>query len=140
MAHPDLDELLNNLLPFAQEMLAKHGEFFPFGATVASDGEVRLNAAEPDDDSDSLKMIDQLERGFGCEAAQGAIRAAAICLDVRVALPKDGRKTDAVCVRAEHENGECPEVYLPYQKSSTGHLTYGELFAVPGRAKIFSGA
>lgn len=27
MAHPDLNQLLNALLPFAQEMLAKHGEF-----------------------------------------------------------------------------------------------------------------
>ena len=26
MAHPDLEELLNALLPFAQEMLSKHGE------------------------------------------------------------------------------------------------------------------
>ncbi len=31
MAHPDLDELLNALLPFAQQMLTKRGEFFPFG-------------------------------------------------------------------------------------------------------------
>jgi membrane protease YdiL (CAAX protease family) len=30
MAHQDLNELLNALLPFAQQMLEKHGEFFPF--------------------------------------------------------------------------------------------------------------
>src|SRR5947207_3237886 len=34
LAHEDLNELLNASLPFAQEMLAKHGEFFPFGRSM----------------------------------------------------------------------------------------------------------
>jgi hypothetical protein len=29
MAHPDLNQLLNSLLPFAERMLAEHGELFP---------------------------------------------------------------------------------------------------------------
>jgi hypothetical protein len=29
MAHPDLDKLLNAMLPFGTQMLEKHGEFFP---------------------------------------------------------------------------------------------------------------
>jgi hypothetical protein len=41
MAHPELDELLDTLLPFAQQMLQKHGEFFPFGAAMTSSGEIR---------------------------------------------------------------------------------------------------
>jgi hypothetical protein len=43
LAHEDLNELLNALLPFAQEMLTKHGEFFPFGVSIAAGGERRMD-------------------------------------------------------------------------------------------------
>jgi len=36
--HPDLDALLNNLLPFAERMLREHGEFYPFGGSITPDG------------------------------------------------------------------------------------------------------
>jgi hypothetical protein len=39
MAHPDLDQLLNAGLKFAQEMLAKRGAFFPFGCSMNIEGE-----------------------------------------------------------------------------------------------------
>ncbi|MEA2711218.1 MAG: hypothetical protein QOF78_3819 [Phycisphaerales bacterium] len=44
MANPDLDELLNALIPFAQQMLAEHGEFFPFGASMDAKGESSVRA------------------------------------------------------------------------------------------------
>jgi hypothetical protein len=47
MAHPDLDELLNALLPFAQQLLSKHGEFYPFRSAMTTDGEIEA-AAYPD--------------------------------------------------------------------------------------------
>jgi len=35
-AKEDYNALLNWLMPFAEDMLKKHGEFFPFGAAVAA--------------------------------------------------------------------------------------------------------
>jgi hypothetical protein len=45
-AQDDLDGLLNMTLPFAQQMLSKSGEFYPFGATVTTKGETRLLAGD----------------------------------------------------------------------------------------------
>jgi hypothetical protein len=45
-AQDDLDGLLNLTLPFAQQMLAKRGEFYPFCATVTAGGETRLLAGD----------------------------------------------------------------------------------------------
>jgi len=45
-AQDDLDGLLNITLPFAQQMLAKRSEFYPFGASVTASGETRLLAGE----------------------------------------------------------------------------------------------
>jgi hypothetical protein len=46
MANPDLEELLNVLVPFAHEMLAKHGEFYPIGVSMDAKGEVSCVAGE----------------------------------------------------------------------------------------------
>lgn len=39
-AKAECEEIMNALIPFAQQMLEKHGEFFPFGGTMKNNGEV----------------------------------------------------------------------------------------------------
>src|SRR5437867_4090945 len=79
MAHPDFDELLNFLIPFAQQMLSKHGEFFPFGAMVSATGEVTAEAAyDGDEQPPSERIIDLLTGAFRQKAAERQIRAAGI--------------------------------------------------------------
>ncbi len=138
MANPDLDELLNTLFPFAEQMLAKHGEFYPFGARMEKDGTIAHVAAHTGDEhSPSQEVIDLLARGFRDEALQGKVRAVGICFDVRVIPPNQADETDAVCARLEHENGEAVQVFLPYHKSRLGKYKFGELFASRGEHEIF---
>ena len=137
MAHPDLDELLNALLPFAQQTLDRYGEFLPFGASIDSLGEIRLAAGHTEDERPpSQEVIDLLVEGFRQAAGRNELRAAGICLDVRVVDP-NGEKTDAVCARLEHESGETIEVYLPYRKPRRGKIKYGDIFAAAGSRAIF---
>jgi hypothetical protein len=44
MAHLDLDQLLNTLIPFAQQMLSKYGELFPFGFAMTANGKIEAHA------------------------------------------------------------------------------------------------
>src|SRR5215211_3824043 len=75
MPHADLEELLNALLPFAQEMLTKHGEFYPFGASVDAKGEIAVQAADScEENAASEKVIDMLVAGMRDEARRGEIR------------------------------------------------------------------
>jgi hypothetical protein len=129
MAHPDLDQLLNAVVPFAQQMLAKHGEFFPFGSSMTTDGEIVANASyDGDEQPESKHLIELLTQAFRQEASSGKIRAAAICYDVRTVPPGQSEKTDAICVSAEHKNGEAANVFLPYKKGWFGRISYGQLF------------
>ena len=48
----DLDRLLNTVLPFADEMLRKHGEFYPYGAAITREGEEQVFAADPGETED----------------------------------------------------------------------------------------
>jgi hypothetical protein len=88
MAHPDLDQLLNSLIPFAQQMLSKRGEFFPFGSAMTTDGKIEAHAAyDGNEQPPSQQLIDLLTQGFRQQASSRRIRAAAICYDVRTIPP-----------------------------------------------------
>jgi hypothetical protein len=139
MPHPDLDELLNALVPFAQQMLSKHGEFYPFGASVDAKGEVRCVAGDVGDEKpESQDLIELLLNGFREEAKRGDIRAAAICYDVRIVPPGQKEKTDAIALRLEHKDGESLEAYVPYRKGFLGKYRYDDLFAGKGDRTIFA--
>ena len=138
MAHPDLDALLSPLLTFAQQMLSKQGTFFPFGASMKSDGQIAMAAGHTGDERpDPVAVIELLVNGFQEQAATRVIRAAGVCIDMRVVPPGASEKTDAICAQLEHSEGQCVDVYLPYKKGWLGRFKFGEIFASPRDGRIF---
>jgi len=139
MAHPELDALLNTLLPFAETMLRKYGEFHPFGAIMLSSGEIRQVGAkiEGEDHPPSRSLIELLTEAFKEQAAKGELRAAGICYDVLTVPPGEDRKRDAVCCGLEHYSGEAVDVFMPYAKAADGEVQYGEIFAATRTAQFF---
>jgi hypothetical protein len=131
-AQDDLDGLVNATLPFAQQMLARHGEFFPFAAAVTADSTVELLGADPgaDDRPASTDVLDQLVGGLRDRA--GSFRAAALVADVRAG------ESDAVRVELEHRDGHAICVLLPYGKQRLRRgIDYGDLRATPGPHRIW---
>ena len=115
------------------EMLAKHGEFFPFGGYMDVGGGIaHVGGWTGEEQPPSQDVIDVTVRGLCQQAELREIRAAAICLDVRTTPPGQTEKTDAISVRLEHSNGEAVDVFLPYRKRPSGEYEYGELYAAPG--------
>jgi hypothetical protein len=133
----DLDALLNPLLPFAQDMLRKHGEFFPFGAVMKAGGEVELVAGYTGSEQpSSQELIDLMVSGMRSRAAAGEIKAAGICHDVRV-RSEDGKTTDAIAVSLEHRAGVSIAVLMPYSKGRFTGLLFGDSTAGPSERRIF---
>ena len=94
-ARQDYNSLIELLMPSAEQMLKKHGEFFPFGATVSTEGEVKACAAyNGDEQPPSEQVIALLTQGFQAEARDRKVRATGICYDGRIV--QDGKKVDAV--------------------------------------------
>jgi hypothetical protein len=136
----ELDALLDAMLNFAQEMLRKHKEFFPFGGTITNDRQVSMTGADTGSERpESQEVIDLLAGGMRSQAA-GNIRAAAICYDTRFA--SEGRdKTDAIAVSLEHRAGDAALVLQPYSKGRLSGFKFGELIAMaPGKRRVFSSA
>ena len=131
------EELLDTVLPFAEKMLSTHGEFFPFGASMKSDGTIALAAAyEGNERPPSQPLIDMLHKAFHADAMKGAIRASALVYDVLVIPPGTNTKTDAIAVELDHRDKYSTVVYFPYSIDE-GKVTLQAPFANQGTFGIF---
>lgn len=135
-ARAEMDALLDLLVRFAQEMLAKHGEFYPFAAVVTNAGAMEMVGGHTGEEHPaSQEVIDLLYRGLSDRARDGSIRASGVCFDVRLT----GRdNSDAIQVSLEHASADPVDVFVPYQRPEVGGLQYGDLFATAGERRVFS--
>jgi hypothetical protein len=141
MAEPreEIELLLNFLLPVAEEQLSKVGEFYPYAAMVAADGEVKSVTAAAGQDPEVSDLLVSLHEELRAHAAQGSIRASGIAADVTLTDPDSGETTDAVQLELDHADGDPVDIYVPYE--SSGHeVKFGELVSAPGRAPVFTSA
>jgi hypothetical protein len=134
----EIQELLNFLLPFAERMLAEHGEFYPYAAAMASDGEVSAVAAgAAEEQPDVGELLVELHAVLRAQAAEGSIRASGIAADVSLTDPDTGVTTDAVQVELDHAEGEAVDIYVPYERAGED-VRFGELVSAQGREPVFS--
>ena len=137
-AKDEIDELLNGVLPFAQQMLSEYGEFLPYGGALTSEGElIDIGASNEEEYPSSQELIDLMTESFQAMAESGEYRATAIVCDVRVVVPSTRNSSDAIRVLLDHVKGESVEVLLPYEAKEGGEISYGEMFAQKGEARIF---
>jgi hypothetical protein len=138
MSRAEGDKILNALLPFAKQMLAKHGAFFPCGAFLSASGQVNLLAAKSGNERlQPPALIETLLESLRQSAREEKYRATGICADVRVIPPGSIEKSDAIQVSIEYPDGKAVNVFLPYKKGLAGDVQYGEIFASSAVPKIF---
>jgi len=129
----DLDGLLEACLPFAQEMLDKHGEFIPYASAITSSGETKLVAGDPGEGEQpsSAAVLQVLVEGLRAE--RDTMRAAAVVSDVRLS------DSDAARVEVEHQEGQAIVVFLPYRKKRLRRgVEYGEITAGQGDRQVWA--
>lgn len=130
----DLDGLLNKTLPFAEQMLRGSGEFYPFAASVALDGQVSMIMAGPEGEevpSIAASMVSVLVAGL--QSQKDLLRASAVVANMRV------NNSDAARVDLEHRDGHALVVLLPYKKKRFGRsIEFGQLAASAGAPQIWT--
>jgi hypothetical protein len=136
-AKSECEQLMNSALPLAKQMLQEHGEFFPFGMALNSNGKVV--AVAPYDQREhptSEDFIRQLKHIFSAQAKAGEFRATALIYDATVQTPTNGVNTDAIAVALDHRDNYSVVVFVPYQLERN-QLTLGEMFAQQGAGEVF---
>jgi len=133
-----LESLIDATLPFAQQMLNDHGEYFPFGATMSPDGKVTLVGGDPDGEHPkSTDVIALLKQGYRREGAFGKIMACALVYDVRTTPPGATEKSDAIAIDLNHRDGMSVTMLYPYRVGPNKKVVFGEPFARKGTDDIF---
>jgi hypothetical protein len=134
----DCEELVNVVLPFAQQMLGQHREFYPFGATMSPSGEIaRAGGWNGKEHPPSAELISLLDAEFREGASRGKYRATALVADVRVVPPGKSVKQDAIAIRLHHQNHYSVQVFFPYSFTPSGELRVDDPFAATGEGRIF---
>ncbi len=128
---------MQEALPFAENLLRKHGEFFPYGQALDPSGAVvHVAAYDGREQPPSVDLMRLLKQGFVQGAKEGKYKATAMVYDVRVPLPSTGVKSDAIAVALDHRDNYSVVVFFAYEIKS-GKLAMGEVFAHEGKFDVF---
>ena len=134
----EAEDLLNRLLPFAKQMLEKHGEFYPFGAAMLRDGSITAVAyKENDEHPPSKQVIDNLLTVYRTAAKTNTYRAVGIAYVITTLPPGATEKTDAIAIRLDHVTGYSVVVVFPYQVLRPGEVILGKPFTTRGAGDVF---
>jgi len=137
-AKTECETLMSSMLPFAEQMLIKHGEFFPFGGAMQNDGKiVSVSGYDGNEQPPSDHVIDLIKRGLLDGARKGKYRATALVCDVKVNLPATGEKSDLISVSLNHRDDYSVIVMFPYRIEG-GDLAFAAPYAERGEDYIFS--
>ncbi len=113
--------MLTYCMEFAQTMLEKAGEFYPFGATLKEGQVVAQGGWEGEEHPKPSDIYELLGQAFASLAKSGEIAGAA--LDANVNIPPDygAPVPDALRVHLEIE-GFSRFIYVPYVLEERGFL------------------
>jgi hypothetical protein len=133
----EAEALMNTGLVLAGKMLQEHGEFFPFGVAMKSDGEIEfVGVKDGRERLPSHDVLDLLIGSFLESALLGTYRAVAVFADVCATPPGAAEKTDAIMISLEHVDGYCIDVLEPY-RIHDGVAEYGPMWAQKRVPQVF---
>jgi hypothetical protein len=133
------EALMNAILPLAERLLRRYGEFYPYGGYMKPDGTiVDVGATDPDTDHPKSKdLIYILRSSLQDLARRNECKAVAMVFNATVTLPNSNCRSDAIQVCVEHSDSYSAEVFFPYQLVEN-ELVYGKTFAQRGKTEVFA--
>lgn len=111
----ELQKLFVFVVEFAQDMLQKSGEFYPFGATLARDGQIVAEAGfEGEEHPKTQDVYVAIHKRFSAAGVEGDIRVAALVANVAMPEELEAPSRDAIRVHLESQ-GFARFIYVPYE-------------------------
>ena len=137
-AKEDAQTFVDELMPFAKQMLATHGEFMPYGGRMKLDGEiVHEGAITGEECSKSQPLIDILRSSHSQAAREEKIRAACIVYDILIMPPGKSQKVDAIAFEIDHREEYSAVLFYPYALNEGEVVFIDAAFGGRGESAIF---
>lgn len=113
-------------------LLRQNGEFYPFGAEIDNDGELK-NIGHYDGDEFPLSQtkIDELRKYFKKATDNENIRAYAITFNCLAKKDEESEKTDTIAIDCYLRDSEQRTIYyFPYKRITSDKLEFGEPWGI----------
>ncbi len=138
-AQAEAEELVNAVLPRAEDRLIARGEFLPFGGAVTVDGEItQLAVGDEHRDSSVEDVVEALKGKLRNGADTNTYRATALVFPIQAQLPGSDDETEAVAIALDHQANYSVVLIIPYALSD-GAVEFGEAVAQQGEDDMFQG-
>jgi hypothetical protein len=112
------------------QMIAAHGEFYPFALAVTVDDRIVAPSVDPGSDHPPAEQVLRL-LVTALTRNSADLRAVAVCADVKV--PGDVGARDALRVELEARDGDCLTLVVPYTEGPV----FGEPFGQTGERRVW---
>jgi hypothetical protein len=122
----EMDELLDDALAYAEQLLESGEEFIPFGQELMLDGGIEGVFVDVEQEIDANQYREILHNHLAERLSAGEILGYGVCCDTRIG--DDGVETDAILVELEHVDIASTIVLVPYERNDLGELEFGEPF------------
>ncbi len=133
MGQNDFQELINHCHDMAERLLLKQdGEFYPFGAAIDNQGELKnIRHHNGDEFPLSQTKINELKKYFENEIRDKNIRANAITFDCLTKKDSTSEKTDAIAIECySRTNEQRTTYYYPYKRVTVDTLDFREPWGI----------
>jgi hypothetical protein len=132
-----LESLVEHAGSFAQLMLDRFGEFYPFGCALDDDGNVRTVAVcEEEQNPVSKDLIEQLRDAVRATGMARRLAATAVVYDARVQIRDRDIDSDAVVIEVDQRRDESSIVFMLYRRRK-GSIEYGDVLVQPGTGEQY---
>jgi hypothetical protein len=140
-----LHELLTYCIDFAKTMLNDSGDFYPFGAVLGKNSEIKaVGGYDGNEHPNPQDIYRLLGEGFIASAKDGSILAAALAANVNIPADYSAPVPDGLRVHLE-STGYSRFIYIPYRVTKQGFFKkscvaeFFEPFSVETHPAFFSG-
>lgn len=132
----EMNDLLNDAVEVAAELLESNGEFDPFALAMLGDGKVLHLEAENGEEEplDAEQLVESLRNTLRERLPE--LRATAIVADVTVEDEDEEAMTAAISIQMEHVNGDPVTCFLPYEINGE-NVELADLVGEPGERHVF---
>ena len=136
----DIQALINMFFPFAEELLIKYGEFYPYAGATTVEGEfVSVGYHKENEFQESERVITNLKNTL--QQGSTAYVVVAIFYDVRTKDKETGETEDAIAVFVEHKDGQnAYEFFYPYKLEDKDNFIVDDSFGNTIPKEIFNSA
>lgn len=132
------EQLINALMPYAEQMLTENGGFLPYGGVIAPDEEIHLvQFAEENEPVQAQDVFERANVALRAGAQDGKWTTTALVADVTVTKPGEQEAQQAVSFALDDAEGNSVEVFFPYTLKESG-VDFGTAFAQQGANQIFA--